>query len=69
MQKQKCIQCGSEQLEPGEVRGLYPLRFAPKNVKFLTFTKSAEISATVCLDCGSLMLAVDPSEVKSIKTH
>jgi DNA-directed RNA polymerase subunit RPC12/RpoP len=71
MAEKTCIQCGSNRWVSGKVLGAGlgagALCFRPDRMPFLTFKTAVPISARVCMDCGSLEMAVDTLEVAALK--
>jgi hypothetical protein len=62
--KVRCASCGGSNLQPGKLSG-YGGRtaFIPDNIRFLTLSQGARVSAVVCMDCGSITLRADPSDI------
>jgi hypothetical protein len=57
-----CSRCGSTQLVPGKFLGDGAVEFKPAKIKkFFSLTGSVRVSATACLDCGTLDISIDPA--------
>jgi hypothetical protein len=61
----KCLHCGSENLEPGSIGG-FGILFRPDRMPFLTLSKGAGLGAVVCQECGAIQLWADPEKIKSL---
>jgi len=65
--KKKCLRCGGINLQAGSVQSTGKIYFRPKSAKLAAvLTGGATVSASTCLDCGYVELAVDADKVKSL---
>ena len=63
----KCPICGSERIEPGNIRSTGKIYFRPENTKFLSLkTPDIEIKANLCLECGNVNLIADAHKAGAI---
>ena len=60
---EKCSACQSQNLTPGRLSNLENLTFIPAHPKYLATTSNVKVNATVCADCGNVMLTVDTEEL------
>lgn len=56
----KCPECGSARLELGDIQSTGRIYFRPNKTKFLKLrTNDVPIVASMCMDCGDVMLLGD----------
>jgi len=65
--ERKCLRCGGINLQAGSFQSTGKIYFRPKSAKLTSaLTGGATVSASTCLDCGYVELAVDVDKVKSL---
>ena len=66
-QATKCSNCGSSNMQTGTLHSTGRTYFRPSGAKFLKLqTANIDISADMCLDCGSISLNGDAEKVKNL---
>ena len=64
-QENKCLKCGSSNLEPSEFRSTGKIYSRPKNAKLMAIlTGGVPVTAMTCLDCGHVELLVDANKAR-----
>lgn len=61
-----CPRCGSANLEPGELNVPFDkagVLFRPNDKRFFTLRSGVEVTAMLCMDCGSLEMHADVKAV------
>jgi ferredoxin-like protein FixX len=70
MREQKCLHCGSDRLEPGNIQSTGAIYFRPDNAKFMTLkTADIRLKANICLECGAVFLVGDPAKVETLTSR
>ena len=63
----KCPSCGSTCLEPGAIQSTGKVYFRPENTSFFTLnTADVPIEASLCMDCGYVMMIGDLRKANKI---
>lgn len=62
----RCNVCGSADLQDGTVNEWMATYFIPSHRRFLSLRQGASVSATVCLDCGTIRLSASPDQVRGM---
>ena len=65
---EKCPSCNSTKIESGSLNSTGKVYFRPEHAKFLKLkTANIDVAANVCMDCGYIILTVDPEKVKALQ--
>ena len=65
---QTCPICNSSNLEPGSLDSTGKIHFRPEDAKFLKLkTANVAVEASLCMDCGHVILTGDTEKVKALK--
>lgn len=63
----KCMNCGGTNLHEGTLSSTGKTYFRPADAKFLNLkTANIEISANMCMDCGTISLSGDTQKAKEL---
>ncbi len=65
---QECPNCNSTNMEPGTLGSTGKIHFRPEDAKFLKLkTANVEVAASLCMDCGHIVLIADREKVKALQ--
>ena len=65
---EKCPGCNSTKIESGSLNSTGKVYFRPEHAKFLKLkTANIDVAANVCMDCGYIILTVDPEKIKALQ--
>lgn len=65
---QTCPNCNSTNMTAGSLNSTGSIHFRPSDAKFLKLqTANVEVAASVCMDCGHVVLTADTEKVKALR--
>jgi len=65
--EKKCLRCGSENLTPANFESSSKIDSRSESARLVSvLTTGVIVNATLCLDCGHIDMAVNPSKVKAL---